>query len=178
MYTGIAANLLKRNFVGIEQEKTYIDLGTRRRKEIEDPEMAKKIFKKMSENAEEVSVLVNHARNELREKMIETGICYMRAGDSKGSLQVASGFERMKYLLLHTNGENPQFYRLKTPGRFKIWSKETLEEHGFNPEHAKYYIVLEFDNTPLEFKKTPQLKQRSNTYRAKIIPLSELIGIR
>lgn len=176
--TGIAANLLGRNFVGIEQEKTYIDLGTRRRKEIEDPEMAKKIFKKMSENAEEVTVLVNHARNELRKKMIETGICYMRAGDSKGSLQVASGFERMKYLLLHTNGENPQFYRLKTPGRFKIWSKETLEEHGFNPEHAKYYIVLEFDNTPLEFKKTPQLKQRSNTYRAKIIPLSELIGIR
>ena len=176
--TGIAANLLGRNFVGIEQEKTYIDLGTRRRKEIEDPEMAKKIFKKMSENAEEVTVLVNHARNELRKKMIETGICYMRAGDSKGSLQVASGFERMKYLLLHTNGENPQFYRLKTPGRFKIWSKETLEEHGFNPEHAKYYIVLEFDNTPLEFKKTPQLKQRSNTYRANIIPLSELIGIR
>ena len=30
-------------------------------------------------------VLVNHARKELREKMIEKGICYMRAGESKGT---------------------------------------------------------------------------------------------
>jgi len=37
---------------------------------------------KMAENPEEVTVIVNHARRELREKMIETGICYLRAGDS------------------------------------------------------------------------------------------------
>lgn len=172
--TGIAANLLGRNFVGIEQEKEFVELGKKRKQEIKDPIAAKKILKKMRENPEEVMVLVNHARKELREKMISNGICYMRAGESKGSLQVAPGFERMKYLLLHTNGDNLQLFPLKTPGKFKIWTKETLEEHGFSPEHAKYYVVLEFDNKPIEFKKVPQLKQKSNTYRTKIIPLSEL----
>ena len=172
--TGIAANLLGRHFVGIEQEKEFVELGKRRKQEIEDPVAAKKILKKMRENPEEVMVLVNHARKELRENMITNGICYMRAGESKGSLQVAPGFERMKYLLLHTNGDNLQLFPLKTPGKFKIWTKETLEEHGFSPEHAKYYVVLEFDNKPIEFKKVPQLKQKSNTYRTKIIPLSEL----
>ena len=103
-------------------------------------------------------VLVNHARKELREKMIVNGICYMRAGESKGSLQVAPGFERMKYLLLHTNGENVQLYKLKTPGKFKIWTKETLEEHGFSPEHAKYYVVLEFDNMDDLYVSTPQIQ--------------------
>ena len=176
--TGIAANLLGRNFVGIEQEKTFVELGQRRRQEIEDPVSAQKIFKKMKENAEEVTVLVNHARTGLREKMISTGICYLRAGESKGSLQVVPGFERMKYVLLHTNGDNLQLFRLKNPGRFKIWTKETLEGHGFSPEHAKYYVVLEFDNKPVDFKIIPNLKQRSNTYKAKIIPLSDLVGLR
>ena len=176
--TGIAANLLGRNFVGIEQEQEFVELGKRRKQEIDDPISAQKILKKMRENPEEVMVLVNHARKELREKMIANGICYMRAGESKGSLQVAPGFERMKYLLLHTNGDNPQLYQLKTPGKFKIWAKETLEEHGFAPEHTKYYVVLEFINKPVEFKKTPQLKQRGNTYKARIIPLSELVDLR
>lgn len=176
--TGIAANLLGRNFVGIEQEKDFVELGKRRKQEIEDPVSAQKILKKMRENPEEVMVLVNHARMDLREKMIASGICYMRAGESKGSLQVAQGFERMRYLLLHTNGDNLQLYRLKTPGCFKIWTKETLEEHGFSPEHAKYYVVLEFETKPMMFSKIPQLKQRGNTYRAKIIPLSDLIDLR
>lgn len=176
--TGIAANLLRRNFVGIEQDKEYVELGKRRKQEIDDPVSAQKILKKMRENPEEVMVLVNHARMDLREKMIASGICYMRAGESKGSLQVAQGFERMRYLLLHTNGDNLQLYRLKTPGCFKIWTKETLEEHGFSPEHAKYYVVLEFETKPMMFSKIPQLKQRGNTYRAKIIPLSDLIDLR
>ena len=164
--------------MGIEQEKEFMELGQRRKQEIEDHSSAQKILKKMRENPEEVMVIVNHARKDLREKMIANGICYMRAGESKGSLQVAPGFERMKYLLLHTNGENVQLYKLKTSGKFKIWTKETLEEHGFSPEHAKYYVVLEFDNKPIYFKKIPQLKQRSNTYKAKIIPLSEIMDLR
>ena len=56
----------------------------------------------MTENPSDVMVIVNHARKELKEKMIETGICYLRAGDSKGSLCVTPGFERMQYVLLHT----------------------------------------------------------------------------
>ena len=34
--TGIAANLLERNFVGIEREREYVEMSQRRRKEIED----------------------------------------------------------------------------------------------------------------------------------------------
>ena len=112
--------------------------------------------------------------------MIEKGICYLRGGDSKGSLHVTAGFERMKYVLLHTNGEDCQLFRLKNnkEGTFQIWTKETLEKYGFSPEHAPYYIVLEFDKEPTKFKKVPQLKQRINTYRAKIRPLSDFLEIK
>ena len=117
----------------------------------------------MSEINKEDTVLVNHADKQTRLLMIEKGICYLRAGESKGSLQVTPGFERMKYVLLHTNGDDCQFFKLDKVGTFQIWSKETLEEHGFTPE---------------PFKHLPQIKQRVNTYRAKIVPLSEFIGIK
>ena len=70
--------------------------------------------------------MVNHARRELRQLMIQKGICYLRAGDSKGSILVQTGFERMQYLLLHTGGSEPQLFKLKTKGMFQIWTKETL----------------------------------------------------
>lgn len=175
--TGIAANLLGRNFIGIDQCQEYLNYGIRRRKEIDDPIMAEKIFKKMSENPDEVMVIVNHTRKELQQLMIEKGICYLRAGNTKGSLLVTPGFERMQYVLLHTGGENCHLFRLKTKGHFQIWTKETLETYGFHPEHAPYYVVLLFDNTKeVEFSKQPNLKQRINTYRAKIRPLSDFIG--
>ncbi len=176
--TGIAANLLNRKFIGIDQSEEYLQLGIRRRQEIEDETTADKFRRKMSEINKEDTVLVNHADKHTRQLMIEKGICYLRAGDSKGSLQVTPGFERMKYVLLHTNGDDYQFFKLDKVGTFQIWSKETLEQYGFTPEHAKYYIVVSFNNTPEPFKHLPQIKQRVNTYRAKIVPLSEFIGIK
>ena len=176
--TGIAANLLNRKFIGIDQSEEYLQLGIRRRQEIEDEATADKFRRKMSEINKEDTVLVNHADKQTRLLMIEKGICYLRAGESKGSLQVTPGFERMKYVLLHTNGDECQFFRLDKVGTFQIWSKETLEEHGFTPEHAKYYIVVRFNNTPEPFKHLPQIKQRVNTYRAKVVPLSEFIGLK
>ena len=110
--------------------------------------------------------------------MIEKGICYLRAGESEGSLQVTPGFEKMRYVLLHTNGEEAQLFKLKKAGTFQIWTKETLQAHGFNPEHAIYYIVLPFDPTPIEYKKLPQLKQKQFTFNAKIRPLSDFLGIK
>ena len=176
--TGIAANLLNRKFIGIDQSEEFLQLGIRRRQEIEDEATADKFRRKMSEINKEDTVLVNHADKQTRLLMIEKGICYLRAGESKGSLQVTPGFERMKYVLLHTNGDDCQFFKLDKVGTFQIWSKETLEEYGFAPEHAKYYIVVRFNNTPEPFKHLPQIKQRLNTYRAKIVPLSEFIGIK
>lgn len=177
--TGIAANLLGRNFIGIDQSKEFLDYGIRRKQEICDKDIANRIFKKMSENPEEVMVMVNHCRKALKEKMIETGICYLRAGDSKGSLCVIPGFERMRYVLLHTGGEDCQLFKLKSKGHFQIWTKETLEKYGFEPSHAPYYIVLHFDNTkPIEVKIMPNLKEYINTFVAKIRPLSDFIGIK
>lgn len=178
--TGIAANLLKRKFIGIDQSADYLQLGVRRFEEIQTSEIAEKFLLKMNENPEEVTVIVNHARKETRKLMIEKGICYMRAGESDGSLQVTPGFERMKYVLLHTGGDDAQLFHIKKgkEGSFSIWTKKSLEKHGFHPEHAAYYIVIPFDDTPIEFKKTPNLKQRINTYRAKIRPLCDFIGIK
>ena len=178
--TGVAANLLGRKFIGIDMSEEYLQLGIRRREEISNPKTTEKFLRKMSETPEETMVLVNHARKETRELMIEKGICYMRAGESDGSLQVTHGFEKMRYVLLHTNGDNAQLFHIKKgkEGSFSIWTKDALEKYGFRPEHAPYYIVIPFDNKPVEFAKIPQLKQRINTYRAKIRPLSDFIGLK
>lgn len=177
--TGIAANLLNRKFIGIDQSLEYLMYGIRRKQEIEDSKMADIIKNKMSENNEEVMVMVNHCRKGLKEKMIETGICYLRAGDSRGSLCVTPGFERMQYVLLHTGGDDCQLFKLKSKGHFQIWTKETLEKYGFKPTHAPYYIVLHFDRTkPIDIKKIPNLKENSNTFVAKIKPLSDFLGIK
>lgn len=176
--TGIAANLLNRRFIGIDMNKDYLDYGIRRKIEILDLVKANIILAKMSENPEEVTVMVNHVNAELRAKMIDTGICYLRAGDSKGSLCVTPGFERLEYVLLHSNGEECQLFKLKSKGTFQIWTKETLEKYGFTPKHSPYYIVLHFDPkkmTPLN--KQVHLKEGLNTYRAKIRRLSDFIGI-
>lgn len=177
--TGIAANLLGRKFIGIDQSQEFLDYGIRRKHEIEDASKAEWILKKMSENPEEVMVMVNHARPDLYKKMIETGICYLRAGDSKGSLLVTPGFERLAYVLLHTNGENAQLFKLKTKGHFQIWTRETLQQYGFEPRSAAYYVVLHFDPAkPVTLKYYPNLKENKNTFRAKIRPLSDFVGIK
>ena len=178
--TGIAANLLGRKFVGIDQSESFLQYGMRRKEQIDDAPTAEKILRKMRENPEEITVLVNHARKETRELMVEKGICYMRAGDSDGSLQVKPGFERMKYVLLHSDGKNAQLFHIQKgkEGSFSIWTKETLEKHGFHPEHAVYYIVIPFETKPIEYKILPDLKQRANTYRPQIRPLSDFMGLK
>lgn len=178
--TGIAANLLGRKFMGIDQSEEFLQLGIRRLQEIEDPIIAQKVLKKIQDNPMEVSVLVNHAKPETRTLMIEKGICYMRAGETKGSLQITPGFERMKYILLHSGGNDAQLFHIKKgkEGTFEIWSKENLKKHGFHPEHAAYYIVIHFEPKSEKILKIPNLKQKINTYRAKIRPLSDFIGLK
>lgn len=176
--TGIAANLLGRKFIGIDKNKEFLNIGIKRKKEIEDVSRSIELQKLIAENPEEATVMVNHVRADTKAKMIATGICYLRAGESQGSLCVTPGFERMEYLLLHTNGEDCHFFKLKQKGCFQIWSKQTLEEYGFSPTHASYYIVLKFNNSELtNVKMTCNLKERINTYRAKIRPLSDFLDI-
>lgn len=137
------------------------------------------VAKQDEQTYSEPMVIVNHARRELRQLMIQKGICYLRAGDSKGSVLVQYGFERMQYVLLHTAGYEPQLFKLKTKGMFQIWTKETLIENGFNPQGAPYYVVLHFDNLhPIPMNKVLRLKEDKNTYRVKIKKLSEFSNIK
>lgn len=176
--TGIAANLLGRKFIGIEQEKEFVDLSYRRRELLDNPEEAQKLLKKMRETPDEVMVLVNHARPKDYQLMIEKGMCYLRAGDSKGSLLVQKGFERLGYVLLHTNGDNPQMFKLTKKG-FQIWTAESLQELGFSAEHAPYYAVLHFDSSkPIVYDQSINLHQRAYTSVVKIRPLSDFINLR
>ena len=176
--TGIAANLLGRNFIGIEQDKSFIELSKRRRKLLDNPTEAQKLLKKMRETPEETMVLVNHARPKDYQLMLEKGLCYLRAGDSKGSLLVQKGFERLGYVLLHSNGENPQLFKLTKKG-FQIWTAQALQDLGFSAENAPYYAVLRFDITKtIPYDQDIQLQQRAYTNVAKIRPLSDFISIK
>ncbi len=174
--TGIAAHLLGRKFVGIEQSSEFLRLSERRFLELQDEKVFAKMQKKLLSTPEEATVLVNHAKDSTRKLMIEKGICYLRAGESKGSLLVRQGFERLQYVLLHTDGDNRQMFRLKTKGHFQIWTKDELEKHGFQPSHASYYVVLHFDKKkPITPNKIPNLKEKNHTYVAKIKPFSEFV---
>ena len=176
--TGIAANLLGRKFIGIEQDKSFIELSKRRRELLDNPTEAQKLLKKMRETPEETMVLVNHARPKDYQLMLEKGLCYLRAGDSKGSLLVQKGFERLGYVLLHSNGENPQLFKLTKKG-FQIWTAQALQELGFSAENAPYYAVLRFDaSKTIPYGQEIQIQQRAYTNVAKIRPLSDFVGVR
>lgn len=172
--TGIAANLIGRKFIGMEREDDFIQKCILRKKEIENEVTAQQMLSKMCIAEEEPMVIVNHCRNSLRKLMIEKGLCYLRAGDSKGSLLVKPGFERLQYVLLHTNGSEPHMFKLKTKGLFQIWTADSLKEYGFPAEHAPYYVVLHFDpSVEIKINRWPNLKKRNATYVADLRPFSE-----
>ena len=132
----------------------------------------------MRENAQESTVLVNHMREKDRALAMQTGITYVRAGDSKGSLLVKQGFERLGYLCLHTNGNEPKLYKLKSGG-FRIWTAEALRELGFSAENAPYYAVLHFEpSKEINFDQEIDLHKKKYTQVAHIQPLSDFIGIK
>lgn len=73
---------------------------------------------------------------------------YVPAALEKGSINLVSGFEKTKYLLLH-NDKMPEnkriLLRLKGNGP-KFFSKDALEEKGFTPS-KDYYLGFEIQNT-------------------------------
>ncbi len=176
--TGIAANLLGRRFIGIEQELQFVDLSLRRRQALEDTQARNRLYDKMRENSQEATVLVNHMREKDRELAMQLGITYTRAGDSKGSLLVKQGFERLGYICLHTNGDHPQLFKQTKKG-FQIWMAEALREKGFTAENAPYYAVLRFDpNREIHYDQPIDLHKKKYTQVAHIEPLSNFIGLK
>ncbi len=176
--TGIAANLLNRKYIGIEQEKKFCELSLSRRAALEDPEERKKLSDKMRENPQETTVLINHMRNKDRELAMQLGITYVRAGDSKGSLLVKQGFERLGYICLHTDGENPQLFKQTNKG-FRIYKASDLQEKGFTAENAPYYAVFLFNPAkPIPFDQPIDLHKRRYTQVAHIELLSTFISLK
>ena len=176
--TGIAANLLGRKYIGIEQDEQFCELSMRRRQALEDENTRKKLFDKMRSTPEETTVLINHMREKDREKAMQLGITYVRVGDAKGSLLVKEGFERLGYVCLHTRGDEPKLFRLTKKG-FQIWTAEALREEGFSAENAPYYAVMRFDSSEqVTFDQPVDLHKRQYTEVARIQPLSDFIGLR
>lgn len=176
--TGIAANLLNRKYIGIEQDKKFVELSLSRRAALEEPEERKKLSNKMRENPQETTVLVNHMRESDRAIAMQTGITYLRAGDSKGSLLVKPGFEKLGHICLHTFGDKQELFKLSKSG-FQIWTPDALQKLGFSAENAPYYAVLRFDPTkPIKYDQQIDLHQRKYTTVAHIEPLSTFISIK
>ena len=102
----------------------------------------------------------------------------MRAGDSKGSILVKKGFERLGYVCLHTNGYNPQLFKLTKKG-FQIWTAGALREKGFSAENALYYAVLHFYAAQaIPYDQPINLHKRYYTAVAQIHPLCDFIEIK
>jgi len=176
--TGIAANLLGRKYIGIEQDKKFCELSLSRRAALEDPEERKKLSEKMRESPQETTVLINHMRDKDRELAMQLGVTYVRAGDSKGSLLVKQGFERLGYICIHTNGENPQLFKQTNKG-FRIYKATDLQEKGFTAENAPYYAVFLFDPAkPVKYDQQIDLHKKKYTQVAHIEPLSTFIGFK
>ena len=176
--TGIAANLLGRKYIGIEQDKKFVELSLSRRSALENPEERKSLYEKMRVNPQEATVLVNHMRECDRELAMKSGITYVRAGDAKGSLLVKQGFERLGYICLHTNGDNPKLFKQTKKG-FQIWTAEALRELGFSAENAPYYAVLRFEpNKSIEYDQEVELHKKKYTQVAHIEPLSSFVSIK
>ena len=124
------------------------------------------------------TVLVNHMREIDREVAMRTGITYLRAGESKGSLLVMEGFEHLEYICIHTRGNQPQLFKLSRKG-FQIWTPKALQDMGFSAENAPYYAVLRFDSSkPKTITKDVQLKKGKYTTVAHIQPLSDFLGLK
>lgn len=92
-------------------------------------------------------VLVGYYKTEQLQAIIDNRLYYVPAALGKGSINLVSGFEKTKYLLLH-HGEDRVLVRLKGTGP-KFFPKTALQEMGFSPS-GDYYLAFEIaDFTPV-----------------------------
>ena len=92
-------------------------------------------------------VLVGYYRTEQWNAIVRNRIYYVPAALGKGSINLVSGFESTKYLLLH-HDEERLLVRLKGDGP-RFYPKTLLQSMGFDPS-GDYYLGFEIaDFTPV-----------------------------
>lgn len=92
-------------------------------------------------------VLVGYYKTEQWEAIFNNRLYYVPAALGKGSINLVSGFEKTKYLLLHHGGDRV-LVRLRGDGP-KFFPKPALEAMGFSPS-GDYYLGFEIiDFTPV-----------------------------
>lgn len=85
-------------------------------------------------------VLVGYYRTEQWDIIVRNKLYYVPAALGKGSINLVSGFEKTKYLMLHHDTER-LLIRLKGDGP-KFYPKTALENLGFKPS-GDYYLGFE-----------------------------------
>lgn len=92
-------------------------------------------------------VLVGYYKTDQWEKIVKNKLYYVPVALGKGSINLTSGFEKTKYLLLH-HGDERLLVRLKGDGP-KFYPKNALIDMGFSPS-GDYYLGFEIKNfTPV-----------------------------
>ena len=93
-------------------------------------------------------VLVGYFKAEQKKVILKNKLYYVPAGLGKGSINLVSGFENAKYLLLHHNKDR-MLLELKGNGP-KFFTANTLADMGFEPS-GDYYLGFEIKSLkPLE----------------------------
>lgn len=93
-------------------------------------------------------VLVGYYKTEQLEVIKQNRLYYVPAALGKGSINLVSGFEKTKYLLLH-HGNDRLLVRLKGEGP-KFFPSSALEAMGFRPSGDFYlaFEIIDFDPVP------------------------------
>lgn len=92
-------------------------------------------------------VLIGYYKTEQWEPIVKNRLYYVPAALGKGAINLVSGFEKTKYLLLHHNSER-LLVRLTGEGP-KFFPKTALEALGFTPS-GDYYLAFEIKSlTPV-----------------------------
>ena len=85
-------------------------------------------------------LLVGYYKPGQKEVILQNKLYYVPAGLGKGSINLVSGFENAKYLLLH-HDKDRMFLELSDAGP-KFFTAKTLQEMGFDPS-GEYYLGFE-----------------------------------
>lgn len=123
----------------------------------------------------ETVILVNYAPAAKLARMKETGLCYLRTGEEKGSIILTPDAVNARYVLLH-NGKDGTLYKLKGKGP-RFWSKADLEKKGFAGMSHDYYLVYELDTSrSQEYANIPGLNRGNQTTIPFFTTWPELMG--